>query len=183
MVAVMGIDLACDSSGICLPDGATLTVLAPKIKSGQKRTLDDNLERIDVVASRIEELLDAHRPDLVALEDYAPGIQSTSAHRLAEIGGCIRRACYRRGIPVVLVNNQHLKIYALGRANKVEKGDMRIAALKRVGVEPSNDDECDAWWLRAMVLDALGQPVVAMPQEHLRNQDKLAIPASLLVAA
>jgi len=106
-----------------------------------------------------------HDVDLAVIEDYAAGLRSAAAHRLAEISGTVRLACYRASVPIALVNNQHLKIYAFGKAT-ADKGDMRIAALKRAGIEFPNDDEADAWWLRALGLDHLGHPVVDMPQTN-----------------
>lgn len=161
---VLGLDLAANSNGVALPDGTTLTIHAPKA-AGKKRTLADDLDRLHRVAAAIEDILTRHKPDLVVIEDYAAGLRSAAAHRLAEISGVVRLACYRAGVPIALVNNQHLKIYAFGKAT-ADKGDMRIAALKRAGIEFPNDDEADAWWLRALGLDHLGHPVVDMPQTN-----------------
>lgn len=172
---VMGLDLSAESTGVALADGRTMTVRAPKA-AGKRRSLTDDLVRLSNAHEQIGIVLD-DQPDMVVIEDYAPGIRSAAAHRLAEIGGVVRLACYERGIPIALVNNQHLKIYAVGRANKVEKGDMRLAALKRTGAEQANDDECDAWWLRAMGLDHLGEPVAVMPADwRARSLDKVTWP-------
>lgn len=159
---VIGLDLACDSTGVALPDGTTLTIKAPK-QAGKTRTLADDLARMDHAAVQIAGLLEHAAADLAVIEDYAPGIKSAAAHRLAEIGGIVRLACHRAGIPIALVNNMHLKIYATGTA-KAEKRDMSMWAYKRAGVEFPNSDECDAWWLRAMGLDHLGHAVVELPK-------------------
>lgn len=170
---VIGIDLAAQSTGIALPDGTAFTILAPK-PAGKKRALADDLARMDHIATEIGAVL-SHAPDLVVIEDYAAGIKSAAAHRLAEVGGVVRLACFRAHAPIALVNVMHLKIYATGKG-RVEKGDMRIAALKRAGVEFTNDDECDAWWLRAMGLDHLGHPIVDLPQVQRAALDKVAWP-------
>jgi Holliday junction resolvasome RuvABC endonuclease subunit len=158
---VIGLDLAAESTGVALPDGTTFTIKAPRAK-GKKRTLADDLARLDHIADYIAAVL-THPADLIVIEDYAAGIRSAAAHRLAEVGGVVRLACHRAGVPIALVNNMHLKIYATG-TTKAEKGDMRMAAYKRAGVEFANDDECDGWWLRAMGLDHLGHPVVDLPK-------------------
>lgn len=158
---VIGLDLACDSTGVALPNGATFTIKAPK-QAGKLRTLADDLARMDHAATSITALL-AGGADLAVIEDYAAGIKSAAAHRLAEIGGIVRLACYRAGVPIALINNMHLKIYATG-TTKAEKRDMSMEAYKRAGVEFPNSDECDAWWLRAMGLDHLGHPVVDLPK-------------------
>ncbi|MFD0854158.1 hypothetical protein ACFQ07_18115 [Actinomadura adrarensis] len=172
---VIGLDLAAESTGVALPDGTTSTVKAPKA-AGKKRTLLDDLNRLNHVGSTIAYLLADHKPDLVVIEDYAAGIKSAAAHRLAEIGGCVRWSCYVHDLPIALVNNMHLKIYATGAARGVEKGDMRISALKRAGAEFANDDECDAWWLRAMGLDHLGHAPVTLPKTHRNALAKVEWP-------
>lgn len=159
---VIGLDLAAQSTGIALPDGTAVTLLAPK-PAGKTRTLADDLARLHHAVLTIDDLLARHRPALAVIEDYTPGIRSNAVHRIAEISGCIRLACHRAGVPIALVNPMHLKIYATGKG-RADKGLMRVEALKRGGVEFRNDDEADAWWLRAMGLDQLGTPVVAMPQ-------------------
>lgn len=158
---VIGLDLAAESTGVALPDGTTLTIRAPKAR-GKTRTLADDLARMDHAEVEMAAVL-KHTADLVVIEDYAAGIKSAAAHRLAEIGGIIRLACHRAGVPIALINNMHLKIYATG-TTKAEKRDMSMWAYKRAGVEFPNSDECDAWWLRAMGLDHLGYPVVELPQ-------------------
>lgn len=163
---VLGLDLSCDSTGAALPDGTTHTITAPaKADKKGRRTLVDDLRRLDLVSHQLGDLIAVYRPDLCVLEDYAPGIRSAAAHRLAEMGGCVRRDLYRANTPLVLVNVMHLKVYATGKT-RADKGDMRIAALKRCGIEFANDDECDAWWLHAMGLDAYGHPVVDLPKTH-----------------
>lgn len=158
---VIGLDLAAESTGVALPDGSTLTIKAPKAR-GKKRTLADDLARMDHAATQMAAVL-GHPADLAVIEDYAASIRSAAAHRLAEVGGIVRLACHRAGVPIALVNNMHLKIYATG-TTKAEKRDMSMWAFKRAGVEFPNSDECDAWWLRAMGLDHLGHPVVDLPK-------------------
>ncbi|MFB4306924.1 hypothetical protein [Actinomadura sp. GTD37] len=170
---VIGLDLAAGRSGVALPDGTTLAICEPKIKG--KRTLLADLDRMDHITSEIERHLREQPVDLAVIEDYTPGIRSAAAHRLAEISGNVRLACHRAGAAVALVNTMHLKIYATGTA-KAEKRDMSMAAYKRTGLEFPTDDECDAWWLRAMGLDRLGHPLVAMPKNRRAALDKVAWP-------
>lgn len=172
-IRVIGLDLAAESTGVALVDGATLTIRAPK-QAGKRRTLADDLTRMNHIAAQVETIL-AWGADVAVIEDYAPGIRSAAAHRLAEIGGIVRLACHRAGTRIALVNPTHLKIYATGSA-KAEKRDMATAALKRFGLEFPNSDECDAHWLRAMGLDRIGRPLVVMPQTHRAALDKVTWP-------
>jgi Holliday junction resolvasome RuvABC endonuclease subunit len=170
----MGLDLAAAKSGVALPDGTTRLVAQPKIKpSGRARTLVDDLQRMAHIADQITAYLAAWSPDLILIEDYTPGIKSAAAHRLAEIAGVVRLACFRSGARVVLVNPQHLKIYATGKGG-AEKRHMALEAWKRTGLEFGTDDECDAWWLHAMGRDYLGHPLFDLPG---RNREMLTGPA------
>lgn len=178
---VLGLDLAAESSGVARTDHTTLTIRAPKA-AGKRRALADDLARLDHIEETVAALLAEDRPHLAVIEDYAPGIRSAAAHRLAEVAGTVRLACWRAAVPLALVNAMHLKQYATGRT-RAEKGDMRIAALKRAGVEFANDDECDAWWLRAMGLDYLGCPVVAMPSAHRAVLERITWPTTALGGA
>lgn len=171
---VIGLDLSCDSTGVALPDGATATIKAPK-PAGKKRTLTDDLARLHHIDMQIRGALLAHAPHLAVIEDYTPGIRSAAAHRLAEVGGVVRLACHDLEVPVALVNTMWLKKYATG-STKAEKRDMALAAFKRFGVEHANDDECDAWWLRQMGLDAFGRVGIAMPKDQRGELAKIAWP-------
>lgn len=162
---VMGLDLSAESSGVCLPDGTTLAIKAPKVPRSRKRTLLDDLQRLDNAEARIAELLEAHRPTLAVIEDYAFGAGGSGAHRGAEISGTIRLACHRSGASIALVNLTHLKIYATGNG-KAEKRHMALEAFKRTGLEFATDDECDAAWLRWLGLDLLWHPEFHLPEKN-----------------
>lgn len=170
---VLGLDLAAECSGVALPDGSTAVITAPP--GASPRTLADNLDRMDFVTGAVEEYLEECRPTLVVLEDYAPGAKGASAHRLAEIGGCVRLACYRAGAALVLVGTRQVKQYATGKGT-AQKSDMRLALYKRAAVEVPTEDEVDAWWLRAMGADALGAPLVDMPAASRSVLDRIAWP-------
>lgn len=171
---VVGLDLAAEQSGIAFPDdGTTAVITAAKVKG--KRTLADDLARLDRIAGYITDILAHYDVHLAVIEDYAPGIRSAAAHRLAEISGAVRLACWRAGVPIALVNPMHVKVYATG-SSKATKSQMATAALKRAGLEFATEDECDAWWLRAMGLDALGHPVIDLPKTHRDALNKITWP-------
>jgi Holliday junction resolvasome RuvABC endonuclease subunit len=178
---VMGLDLATECSGVALPDGTTTVIRAPKA-AGKRRTLADDLARMSHFNDTLKDLLSAHRPDLVVIEDYAAGIRSAAAHRLAEIGGIARCLCHQAGAHLALVNVTHLKMYAAG-SSKAEKRDMALAAYKRAGLEFDTDDECDAWWLYTMGRDRSGYQVVDLPKAQREILGRVTWPASLEAVA
>ncbi|MGR6915384.1 crossover junction endodeoxyribonuclease RuvC [[Actinomadura] parvosata] len=163
---VIGLDLAAEQSGLALPDGTTEVIVAPKVKG--KRTLADDLARMDHIHAHVHDVLFRLKPNMLVLEDYASSLRSAAAHRLAEISGNIRLACWRTGATLALVNVKHLKIYATGSGNAT-KSQMATAALKRAGIEFATEDECDAAWLRWLGLDLLGVPQFPLPASHRRN--------------
>ncbi|WP_433426271.1 crossover junction endodeoxyribonuclease RuvC (plasmid) [Microtetraspora malaysiensis] len=159
---IMGLDLAAEQSGVALPDDTTTAITAPKA-SGKVRTLADDLNRMDHVDKAFRALLAVHRPHLIVIEDYANGIKGNPIHRLAEIGGLIRLACYREGVPIALVNIMHVKMYATGNSGAT-KSQMATAALSRAGLVFPTEDECDGWWMRAMGCEWAGHPIVTVPK-------------------
>lgn len=170
---VIGLDLAAEISGVAHPGGTT-AIRAPK-KAGKTRTLTDDLTRLDHIEEAFLAILCTWMPDLVVIEDYAPGLRSAAAHRLAEISGVIRLACKRMNAPIALVNPMHLKIYATGTGGAT-KSQMATAAQGRAGLVFPTEDECDGWWLQSMGLDHLGHPVVDLPKLHRAALAKVAWP-------
>ncbi|GAA4600163.1 hypothetical protein GCM10023194_81220 [Planotetraspora phitsanulokensis] len=159
---VMGIDLAAEQSGVALPDESTTALKAKKV-TGRARTLADDQARMHYVETSMDALLDKHKPHLVVMEDYAAHAKGGSAHRLAEIGGIVRLACWKANAPLVLVNLSHVKMYATGNG-AATKSQMATSAQARAGLVFPTEDECDAWWMRAMGCDWLGHPIVTVPK-------------------
>jgi Holliday junction resolvasome RuvABC endonuclease subunit len=79
------------------------------------------------------------------------------------VHGVIRNRLQREGIPYGDVGPSSLKKYATGKGG-ASKTEMSLAAVKRGGVEISNDNECDAWWLWIMANHYLGQELFSLPK-------------------
>ncbi|MFB4275799.1 crossover junction endodeoxyribonuclease RuvC [Nonomuraea sp. MTCD27] len=176
---VIGLDLAAEQSGVATPEGTTI-IKAPKAAS-KTRTLADDLNRLDHIEATITALLNTYQPHLIVIEDYASGIRGNPVHRLAEVGGVVRLACHRAGAQMALVNVMHLKIYATG-SGKATKSQMATSAQGRAGLLFPTEDECDAWWLRAMGLDALGHAVVELPKAQRDALGKVAWPETAVAS-
>jgi hypothetical protein len=73
----------------------------------------------------------------------------------------------------VLITPATLKAYATGKGNG-DKTAMAMAALKRADREFGDDNQCDAWWLRAAGLDWYGQPEFALPKVQRDREAALA---------
>lgn len=144
MIAVLGLDLSCASTGVAGCDGRTATLSPPERAVAP---------RLCWYHDQLARLVRGQDPDVVVIEAYAPrSIGTTSTIRLAELGGVARLVLWRLARPSVAISVAHLKQYATGKGNAT-KQEM-CAAARRAGATPANDDEADAWWLRAIGLAA-----------------------------
>lgn len=165
---VVGLDLSLTATGIALPDGTTRTIIT--------KTGDGDL-RLNEIHYQIRRVLladdDAPWPTLVAVEDLP-----THAHGAGITGmvhGVARFTLNELATPYVLITAASLKKYATGAGN-ADKADMRMALYQRAGIDLKDHNQVDAWWLRAMALDHLGHPPVAMPKTHRAALDKVVWP-------
>jgi Holliday junction resolvasome RuvABC endonuclease subunit len=151
MATVIGLDLSLTGTGICYPDGSTLTV---------KTRQDDGDARLLQIAEAVGIVLGSWDVDLAVIEDlpthaYAAGITGM-------VHGVVRSELIQAGVPYALVVPSTLKAYATGKGSG-DKTPMALAAFKRAGVEFADDNQCDAWWLRAAGLEWLGEPLFELP--------------------
>ena len=162
MIAVIGLDLSLTSTGVCDAMGNPHTIAGA---NGDGRLVN--------VGLYIEGLCTIDTPNLAVIEDLPRGAMGGSSTGMVQ--GIVRFLLRRADVPYTLVPPASLKTYATGKgtASKVE---MALAAYKRAGVEFSSDDECDAWWLRAMGLDALGEPLFELPVGHRKALSKVTWP-------
>lgn len=163
-VRVMGLDLSITATGIALADSRLLTV-------GGTAAHGDR--RLASIADAIEEAVQDCWPHLVVVEDLP-----THAHGAGITGmvhGVTRLTLLRYGIPYALVIPATLKKYATGRGG-ASKADMRMELYKRAGLDIRDDNQADAWWLRAAGLDQLGAAPLTMPKANRAALAKVAWP-------
>jgi Holliday junction resolvasome RuvABC endonuclease subunit len=147
---VIGLDLSITATGIADHTGATRCV-GGKADRGDQRIVD--------IATEISAVCDG--ADLVVIEDLAvhgPG----NGMAAAQVMGAVKATLLRTTTPYALVPPSSLKKYATGKGNAT-KPDMAVALYKRAGLELGDDNQVDAWWLRAMGLDHLGHTLVELP--------------------
>lgn len=166
---VLGIDPSLTATGIAYPDG-TLTTIGGDAKHG-----DHRLTRIyQAVATAA-----VTGADLAVLEDLPTHAHGAGITGMAQ--GVIRLALQTSSVPYVTVAAATLKKYATG-SGAATKADMRMALFKRATLDVRDDNQCDAWWLRAMGMQHLGQPLLVLPATHLAAMTKVAWPARERVA-
>lgn len=149
---IVGLDLSLASTGVATPDG-TETWAPPdrRRKPGEKRSLGDDLARLDWFRARAARLARELQPDLVVIEEYAFSSVTAYAHALGELGGVVKNALWLNRVPIVTVGTSVLKRYACGNG-RAKKPEVTSAVSARTGIAFPNDDECDAWVLRQMAL-------------------------------
>lgn len=140
MIRIVGLDLSTKRTGIALPDG-TCRSITPR--SGAN---DPGRRLYEITSAVIPQLL-ATQPHLVVIEDYSfGGHQGNTMAVIAELGGVIRLELFLANFPSVRIRPTSLKAFAAHGA--AEKAEM-IDAARALGAVVANDDEADAWWLRA----------------------------------
>jgi len=155
---VLGLDLSLTATGICMPDGSTLT-LKTQSKDGDRRLV--------AIAHTIRHAA-TDGADLAVIEDLPT--HAMSAGITGMVHGVARAALIEAGVPYALVSPATLKAYATGKGSG-DKTPMAMAAYKRAGIEFPDDNQCDGWWLRIAGLDWLGHPLFDLPQAQ---RDRLA---------
>ncbi len=149
---VIGLDLSITATGVADPDGKTSTI---KPGSTGDRRLVEIRDTVGVAATGC---------DLVVIEDLPP-IRAHALSILGMVHGAVRTTLLIWEIPYVLVPPGSVKKYATGKGTAT-KPDMRMALFQRADLDLRDDNQVDAWWLRAMALDHYGQPVMGLPRNH-----------------
>lgn len=160
---VLGLDLSITATGMCLPNGATRT-LKTHPKTGDKR--------LQFIAEHLRIVLEGGC-DLAVIEDLPT--HAKSAGITGMVHGAVRVVLLEAGTPYVLITPATLKAFATGKGN-VDKTAMAVAALKRAEREFGDDNQCDAFWLRAAALDWYDRAEFEVPKAQRDRLTKVAWP-------
>ena len=161
---VIGLDLSITATGIADAVGDTYTV-------GGKATLGDL--RLHYIADCVQDEIDCE-VDLAVIEDLAvhgPG----GGMAAAQVMGAVKLTLLTAGVPYALVAPSTLKKYATGKGT-ASKADMAVALFKRTGLELPDDNQVDAFLLRAAGLHALGHPLFDVPKAQSEALTKVQWP-------
>lgn len=167
---VIALDLSMTATGLCGTEGDTATV---KTKLAGDQRLLAIVEDVRHIVGIGRGYLGANLADLAVIEDLPTHAKSAGITGMVQ--GAVRVELMRLGVPYVLITPASLKKWATGKGN-ADKVAMAVAALKRFGREFPNDNEADAWLLRAMALDAFGCPLAPMPAVNRTALDAVAWP-------
>lgn len=167
-VKVAGLDLSMTASGVChIGDDTDLECQTGVCWHLIKPRKDKDL-RLPEIKSRIKQLVTGH--EFVLLEMLPPHMKAAGITGMVQ--GVVREMLLEQGSRYGDVGPSSLKKYATGKGN-ASKTEMALAALKRGGLEFSNDNECDAWWLWVMAMDFSGCSVFSLPQTQRAELQKI----------
>lgn len=164
MLTPVGLDLSLTSTGYSC--GETRETVSTKTKGA---------ERLVIVSERIMELLSVVSNPAVVIEGYSFASRNSQAHSIGELGGVVRVALWRAGVPYVEVPPTSRAKFATGKGNAA-KGEVLSSISARTGIVWSGagaDDICDAFILEEMGLTHLGAPRWKWPAPNLSALEKI----------
>jgi Holliday junction resolvasome RuvABC endonuclease subunit len=163
---ILALDLSITATGVCLADGTTHTIKTNP-KHGDRR--------LQFIADRIGISLDSNDCDLVVMEEAPPGLKGPAIKAIHMVHGAVRLKLLDSGTPYAVINPTTLKAYATGNT-RADKTAMAMAAYKRTSLEFPDDNQCDAFWLRAAGLDWYGLPEFDLPKVQRERLTKVTWP-------
>jgi crossover junction endodeoxyribonuclease RuvC len=143
---VLGVDPGLTRCGIAVVDGdAGRTVRAVEVDVIRTPAGDDLATRLLAVADVVEEWLDRHRPDVVAVERVFSQYNVRTAMGTAQAGGVVALAAARRSLPVTFHTPSEVKaaVTGSGRADKAQVTTM-VTRLLGLNDKPKPADAADA---------------------------------------
>jgi Holliday junction resolvasome RuvABC endonuclease subunit len=164
-IRVLGLDLSLTATGVALPDGTCRTI--------KTNPADGDLRLLQISESIRVAVTVTGPVDLAVVEDLPVGARAAGITGM--VHGVARAALANAGVPYALISPATLKAYATGSGN-ADKTAMALAAFKRHGIEFADDNQCDAWWLRAAGLQHLGEPALSLPAAQIARLDKAKWP-------
>jgi len=143
---VLGIDPGLTRCGVGVVDGSVGRPLT-LVDVGVVRTASDLpvAHRLVAIEAGIEEWIERHQPDAVAVERVFSQHNVRTVMGTAQASGIALLAAARRGIPVALHTPSEVKaaVSGNGRADKAQVGAM-VTRLLRLDAPPSPADAADA---------------------------------------
>nr|WP_328841697.1 crossover junction endodeoxyribonuclease RuvC [Nakamurella leprariae] len=146
LVRVLGIDPGLTRCGVGVVDGEPGAPLRMVDVTVVRTSPDEDIaHRLLLVAQEVEQLLDRHRPDTVAVERMFSQANVRTVMGTAQAAGVVSLAAARRGIPVAWHTPSEVKaaVSGNGRAEKAQVATM-VTRLLRLPAAPTPADASDA---------------------------------------
>jgi crossover junction endodeoxyribonuclease RuvC len=159
-MVVLGIDpgTANTGFGVVARHGARLIALDGGVIETRSRL--DPGERLALIHARVSDLLDAHQPDAMAVEDLYFGVNARSAFAVGQARGVVILAAGQRGLRCFSYTPQQVKGAVCG-SGRAEKGQVQrmVQALLGLSDLPRPDHAADA--LAVAICHVNGMPLRA----------------------
>lgn len=143
---ILGVDPGLTRCGLgVIEAGASRRVALVDVVVATSEPGDEVPRRLAAIASALEAVLDAHRPEAVAMERVFAQLNVRTVMGTAQVSGIVMLAAERRGIPVALYTPSEVKaaVTGSGRAAKPQVGRM-VRRLLGEGVPSGPADAADA---------------------------------------
>ncbi|OLF19592.1 crossover junction endodeoxyribonuclease RuvC [Actinophytocola xanthii] len=143
---VLGVDPGLTRCGIAVVDGGTgRTVRCVAVDVVRTPPDADLASRLLAVADAVEDWLERHQPDVVAVERVFSQYNVRTAMGTAQAGGVVALAAARRGLPVAFHTPSEVKaaVTGSGRADKAQVTTM-VTRLLGLDSAPRPADAADA---------------------------------------
>ena len=143
---VLGVDPGLTRCGIAVVDGAVgRKVTCVEVDVVRTPADADLAVRLLAVSNAVEDWLDRHRPDVVAVERVFSQYNVRTAMGTAQAGGVVALAAARRGLPVMFHTPSEVKaaVTGSGRADKAQVTSM-VTRLLGLAEAPKPADAADA---------------------------------------
>lgn len=142
-VVVVGIDLSLTETGVSCgahgdPEQATFRLPFRDARGPH---------RLEMILSNLAPHLERRHADVAVLEGW--GHLQAAALAVIEAHGVVKLHAYQQHTPLVLVPPTSMKLFATGKGNAT-KAQTVLAADRRHGYPGDNENEAEAWLLRAM---------------------------------
>jgi crossover junction endodeoxyribonuclease RuvC len=143
---VLGVDPGLTRCGIAVVDGGTgRAVRCVEVDVIRTPPDADLALRLLAVADAVDEWLDRHRPDVVAVERVFSQYNVRTAMGTAQAGGVVALAAARRGLPVAFHTPSEVKAAVTG-SGRADKAQVTIMVTRLLGLaeSPRPADAADA---------------------------------------
>ena len=143
---ILGVDPGLTRCGVAVVDVSANRQAKFVFVDTLRSSSDSELpQRLNSIATALEEVIDRHTPDLIAIERVFSQANLRTVMGTAQISGVVMLLAQRRGIPVQMHTPTEVKaaVTGSGRAAKLQVGTM-VAKILGLGEIPKPADSADA---------------------------------------
>ena len=143
---VLGVDPGLTRCGLGVVDaGAGRSLTLVDVSVARSSPDEDAPDRLMLIADAIDAVIDAHRPDALAVERVFAQHNVRTVMGTAQVSGLVMVAARRHGLPVALYTPSEVKaaVSGSGRADKAQVAFM-VAKLLGLDAPPTPADAADS---------------------------------------